>query len=232
MLTALGWKNVAASATFLFVGALALTLVPVATHAQSASKPDMKERIDALVPELERYLQDGMANWRVPGVAVGIVTGDRLHYARGFGKRNDKGEPVDAKTAFQIGSVTKGFLATTMAIEVDKGRLHWDDRVVDVYPAFQLKDPWVTQETRVFDLLAQRSSLPPYANDIIATLGVPEELAIRPAQCRVRVFFPHHLRLHQSHPSSRRTHRGEQGRPNGLESCAQAEPARPSRDER
>jgi hypothetical protein len=61
MLTALGWKNVAAAATFLFVGALALTLVPVAAHAQSASKSDMKERIDGLVPELQRYLQDAMA---------------------------------------------------------------------------------------------------------------------------------------------------------------------------
>jgi hypothetical protein len=29
--------------------------VPVAAHARSASKPDMKARIDGLVPELERY---------------------------------------------------------------------------------------------------------------------------------------------------------------------------------
>jgi CubicO group peptidase (beta-lactamase class C family) len=106
------------------------------------------------------------------------VTGDQLLYAKGFGTRNDKGEPVDTKTVFQIGSVTKGFLATTMAIEVDKGRLRWDDRVVDVYPAFQLKDPWVTQEFRVFDLLAQRSSLPPHVNDGVATLGFPEDRVI------------------------------------------------------
>jgi CubicO group peptidase (beta-lactamase class C family) len=178
MLTASRWKNVAASATFLFVGALALTLESVATQAQSRSRPDMKARIDGLVPELERYLQDAMANGHVPGVAVGIVTGDQLHYAKGFGKRNDKGEPVDAKTVFQIGSVSKGFLATTMAIEVDKGRLRWDDRVVDVYPAFQLKDPWVTQEFRVFDLLAQRSGLPPYVNDSVAILGLPEDRVI------------------------------------------------------
>jgi CubicO group peptidase (beta-lactamase class C family) len=179
MLTASGCKNVAASATFLWISAFALTLVSVAAHTQSASKPDMKGRIDGLVPELERYLQDGMANWHVPGVAVGIVTGDRLHYARGFGTRNDKGESVDTKTVFQGGSITKAFLAATIAIEVDKGGLRWDDRVVDLYPTFQLKDPWVTQEFRVFELLAQRSSLPPYANDIIASLGVPEELAIR-----------------------------------------------------
>jgi CubicO group peptidase (beta-lactamase class C family) len=179
MLTASGWKNIAESATFLLISAFAVTLVSVAAQAQSPSTPDMKERIDGLVPELERYLQDGMANWHIPGAAIGIVTGDRLHYARGFGKHNDKGEPVDTKTVFQGGSITKAFLAATIAIEVDKGRLRWDDRVVDLYPPFQLKDPWVTQEFRVFDLLAQRSSLPPYANDVVAILGVPEELAIR-----------------------------------------------------
>jgi CubicO group peptidase (beta-lactamase class C family) len=179
MLAASGWKNIVPRAAFLLVGALVLTLVSVAPHAQSPSTPDMKARIDGLVPELEPYLRDGMAKWHVPGVGIGIVTGDRLHYARGFGTRNDKGDAVDTKTVFQGGSITKAFLAATIAIEVDKGRLHWDDRVVDLYPNFQLKDPWVTQELRLFDLLAQRSSLPPYVTDIITTLGFPEEVAIR-----------------------------------------------------
>src|SRR4029077_12358044 len=59
----------------------------------------------------------------------------------------------------------------TMAIAVDRGKFHWDDRVVDLDPDFQLKDPWVTREFRMFDLLAQRSSLPPYANDMVGILG-------------------------------------------------------------
>ena len=36
---------------------------------------------------------------------------------------------------------------------VDRGKLRWDDRVVDLYPEFKLKDPWVTREFRVFDVL-------------------------------------------------------------------------------
>src|ERR1700730_11122371 len=65
MLTASRRKNVAASATFLFVGAFALTLESVAAQAQSPSKPDMKARIDGLLPELERYLQDAMAKGHI-----------------------------------------------------------------------------------------------------------------------------------------------------------------------
>jgi CubicO group peptidase (beta-lactamase class C family) len=121
-----------------------------------------------------------MKGYDVPGLAIGIVAGDHLIYAKGFGVRSKAGRaPIDARTVFQIGSVTKGFLATTMAILVDRDKLHWDDRVVDLYPAFQLKDPWVTREFRAFDLLAQRSGLPPYANDFVGMLGYEEPALIR-----------------------------------------------------
>src|SRR5262249_36493737 len=87
--------------------------------------------------------------------------------------------PVDTRTVFQIGSTTKAFLTATMAIMVDRGKLRWDDRVVDLYPEFRLKDPWVTREFRVFDLPAQRSGLPPYVNDILVMLGYKEAALIR-----------------------------------------------------
>jgi len=51
---------------------------------------------------------------------------------RGFGVRSkSSGLLVDTKTIFQIGSTTKAFLAATQAIMVDRGKLRWDDRVVD-----------------------------------------------------------------------------------------------------
>ena len=116
----------------------------------------------------------------MPGLAIGIVAGDKLVYAKGFGVRS-KGSsvPVDTRTIFQIGSTTKAFLATTLAIMVDRGKLRWDDRVVDLDPDFQLRDPWVTREFRVFDLLAQRSGLPPYVNDGLGMLGFDEAALIR-----------------------------------------------------
>ena len=121
-----------------------------------------------------------MKAFDVPGLAIGIVAGDKLVYAKGFGVRSKGGGvPVDTRTIFQIGSTTKAFLATTLAIMVDRGKLRWDDRIVDLDPDFQLKDPWVTREFRVFDLLAQRSGLPPYANDMLGMLGIDEATLIR-----------------------------------------------------
>jgi CubicO group peptidase (beta-lactamase class C family) len=156
--------------------------LPNAARAEEASRSatPMEARVAALIPDLEAYIQSGMKAYDLPGLAIGIVTGDRLVYAKGFGVRSKSGgAPVDPRTVFQIGSVTKGFLATTMAIAVDRGKLKWDDRVLDLYPAFQLKDPWVTREFRAFDLLAQRSGMPFYANDLVEMLGYDETALIR-----------------------------------------------------
>ena len=145
--------------------------------AADSSKPDpaLETRIQGVIPDLEQYIASGMKAFDVPGLAIGIVANDKLVYGKGFGVRaKEGGATVDTRTVFQIGSATKGFLATTLAMMVDRGRLKWDDRVVDLYPDFQMKDPWVTREFRVFDLIAQRSGLPPYANDMLGMVGVGE----------------------------------------------------------
>ncbi len=143
-----------------------------------ASAQSMSEKINALVPELEAYIAKGMDRFDNPGLAIGIITGDKLEYAKGFGVRKKGGEPVDIKTVFQIGSTTKAFLATTMAIGVDQKKFAFDDRVVDLEPDFQMADPWVTREFRLFDLLAQRSGLPREVNDTVGLLGATQEQMI------------------------------------------------------
>ena len=63
------------------------------TRAQEVAKSaaPMEARVQALIPELEAYIQSGMKAFDVPGVAVGIVTGNRLVYAKGFGVRSKSG---------------------------------------------------------------------------------------------------------------------------------------------
>jgi CubicO group peptidase (beta-lactamase class C family) len=169
------------------VRALLLALLTAAAlganlRAEEPAKPDaaLAQRLKTLTPGLEAYIARGMKAFDVPGLAIGIVEDGKLVYAKGFGVRSKTGgQPVDAQTVFQIGSTTKGFLATTLAMMVDRGKLRWDDRVVDLDPEFQLEDPWVTREFRVSDLLAQRSGLPPYANDVVGMLGADETAMIR-----------------------------------------------------
>jgi CubicO group peptidase (beta-lactamase class C family) len=173
--------------SFVSKGLLAVLVVLSGFYLQEASaaeqaKPDpaIEKRIQELIPSLEGYIATGMKAFDVPGLAIGIVAGDKLIYAKGFGgRRKGGGELVDARTVFQIGSTTKAFLAASMAITVDHGKVHWDDRVIDLDPDFELKDAWVTREFRVFDLLAQRAGLPPYANDALGMFGLDEVTLIR-----------------------------------------------------
>lgn len=165
----------------IIVVALALDLPHSAKGAEpSKNKATIEGQIQELIPDIEAYVVNGMKGFDIPGLAIGIVANDRLVYAKGFGVRSKSNRlPVDTRTVFQIGSTTKAFLTATMAIMVDRGKLRWDDRVVDLYPEFRLKDPWVTREFRVFDLPAQRSGLPPLVNDILVMLDYKEAALIR-----------------------------------------------------
>lgn len=109
---------------------------------------------------LDAWIEKVRVDWSIPGLAVGVVRGDSLVYARGFGLREaGKPDPVDPNTIFAIGSNTKSFTATAAAMLVDQGKLRWDDRAVDRYPGFQLHDPFVTSDIRIRDLLSHRSGL-------------------------------------------------------------------------
>ncbi len=147
---------------------------------QAAAPPDMAARIQGFIPDMEAEILRGMKLFDAPGLAIGIVCQNELVYARGFGVGSRKtNAPVGTRTVFQIGSTTKAFLAATLAMMVERGHMRWDDRVVDLDPDFALSDPWVTREFRIFDLLAQRSGLPPYANDGLGMFGLDQAALIR-----------------------------------------------------
>lgn len=163
------------------VFAMTLLIGPFVAAQAPAPAKEIEQRVQTLIPTLEKYVASGMRDFDVPGAAIGIVVGDKLVYAKGFGIRAKNNQaPVDSRTVFQVGSTTKAFLAATIAIAVDRGKLRWDDRVTDLDADFQLKDPWVTREFRVLDLLAQRSGLPPSVNDVLGFLyGFDEAAMIR-----------------------------------------------------
>jgi CubicO group peptidase (beta-lactamase class C family) len=132
----------------------------------------MAARAAALGPQIAAYAAAGMKGFDVPGAVVAVVVDGKVAYSAALGVRaKSDTRPVDAATVFQIGSTTKAFLATTMAIAVDRKALKWDDAIVDRHPRFALKDPWVTREMRLFDIIAQRSGLTPYAHDFMTMLG-------------------------------------------------------------
>jgi CubicO group peptidase (beta-lactamase class C family) len=96
----------------------------------------------ALTPAMEQALRrvDEIADathagWKVPGVAYGIVLGDRLIHSRGLGTlRVGEDATPDARSLFRIASMTKSFTAATILQLRDEGRLRLDDPVVEHVP--------------------------------------------------------------------------------------------------
>lgn len=134
--------------------------------------PDEARLKEILKEDFEQYAEKGMNDWKVPGMAVAIVRGNETIYLKTFGiKKVNSSDPVTPNTIFQIGSTSKAFTAALVAMQVDAGKVKWDDRVIDYLSDFKMFDPWVTREFTVTDLMAQRSGLPAHSGDDLAGLG-------------------------------------------------------------
>jgi CubicO group peptidase (beta-lactamase class C family) len=126
--------------------ALCLAASPVAQPAPLAGFDDLVARM--------------MKDWRVPGLAMAVAKDGQIIFERGYGVRQlGKPATVDTHTVFAIGSTTKAMTAALVGMLVDDKALGWDDPVVKHLPWFQLKDPAVTRELTVRDLLTHRGGL-------------------------------------------------------------------------
>ena len=110
---------------------------------------------------LDGFIEQVMKDWHVPGLAVAIVKDGRVVYAKGFGYRDvKKGLQVTPDTLFAIGSCSKAFTASALAILADEGKLDWDKPVRDYLPDFRLHDAYATAHIRPRDLVTHQSGLP------------------------------------------------------------------------
>ena len=117
---------------------------------------------------LDRYFEKARSDWKIPGMAVGIVKDGKVVLAKGYGVREfGKEGAVDDNTLFAIASNSKAFTAATVALLVEEGKLSWDDKVRTHLPYFKLYDPYVTEEMMVRDLLCHRSGLRTFSGDLL-----------------------------------------------------------------
>jgi CubicO group peptidase (beta-lactamase class C family) len=104
---------------------------------------------------------DAMKKFEVPGMAIAIVKGKEVVYARGFGYRDvERQLPVTADTLFAIGSSSKAFATFVLGTLVDEGKIEWDKPLRNYIPWFKLYDPAMTERLSVRDLVTHRSGLP------------------------------------------------------------------------
>ena len=109
---------------------------------------------------LDGYISSAMKDWKIPGLAVGIVKGDSAVFARGFGVRTLGGaDPVDTHTLFALASDSKQFTGILLAMLADDGKVRWDAPLTTYLPTIKFGDDYLTNTLTLRDALTHRSGL-------------------------------------------------------------------------
>lgn len=112
------------------------------------------------IKSLDKFIVEGINKWQPPALAVTVVKNGEIVFTRSYGVTNiTTKQPVDNNTLFGCMSTTKAFVAAGIALLVDDGKLRWEDKVIDHLPEFQLKDPYLTREITITDLLTHRTGI-------------------------------------------------------------------------
>lgn len=118
------------------------------------------QNLDEQIKLLDDFIIEGINKWQPPGLAVTVVRDDKIIFKKAYGVRTiGTNRKVDENTLFGCMSTTKAFVSAGLAMLVDDGKLHWDDKVIDHLPDFRLKDAYITRELTIRDLLTHRSGL-------------------------------------------------------------------------
>ena len=99
------------------------------------------------------------------GLAVGVIEGGRIRFAKGYGETlSGSGEKVGTRTVFRWASVSKGLAATMVAGLAEQKKLSLDDPVARWAPSLKLPDGGERKAT-IADLLSHRLGIPANAYD-------------------------------------------------------------------
>lgn len=137
----------------------ASVFVFISVFSQNNEPSFIKDSIDG-------YVGRALPEWKIPGVAVCVVKDGKVVFMKGYGvKETGTNDKVDENTLFMIGSNSKAFTATALAILEAEKKLSLDDKVQKWLPDFKLYDPWVAKEANIKDLLCHRLGFETFQGD-------------------------------------------------------------------
>src|SRR5216683_3886793 len=127
-------------------------------QAQGPAGPsiDVTQKLAGFDEFMEKTLKD----WNAPGIGVGIVVGDKLVFAKGYGYRDyEKKLPFTPNTLYQIASNSKLFTAVAAGLLVEEGKLTWDKPVRESVPSIQFSNDSLNSTVTLRDMLSHRMGI-------------------------------------------------------------------------
>ncbi len=126
------------------------------------------------VPEEQiEHIFDALKSTDEPGAAALVIKNGKVVFERGYGVSNLRSlNKIDGHTNFRLASCTKQFTAMAVMLLVHDGKLHYEDRLTDIFPDF----PDYGKSISIRNLLNHTSGLLDY-EDLMAqpAPGTPPE---------------------------------------------------------
>jgi CubicO group peptidase (beta-lactamase class C family) len=115
---------------------------------------------------LDSYIQQGIKDWNIPGLAIAIVKDGKVVVMKGYGVRDlETKQPVDENTLFMIASNSKLFTGTALAqLDYDK-KLSLNDKIIKYFPDYRLYDSCTTQLVTIKDMLGHHLGTKTFQGD-------------------------------------------------------------------
>ncbi|MDP6359697.1 MAG: serine hydrolase [Planctomycetota bacterium] len=137
-----------------------------------SSESQLSHTISSNIDFLSAWIESQMAYRDLPGLSIGVVHGQELIWAKGFGLQDiEKQVRATPQTVYRIASITKLFTSTAIMILRDAGKLQLDDPVRRHVPWFEIQNPFDgAPDITIRHLLTHTSGLPreapfPYWSD-------------------------------------------------------------------
>lgn len=158
--------------------------LPFWAHASATPAPLNNPALEHTITVLEKEIAQAAKSQQVPGIAIAIVSKDKVHYLKTFGvRRIGKNEPVTPYTLFQVASLSKPIHATMMAILQDKGKLSLHDPVSRYLPNFNMKHK--QEPLKICHLMSHSSGVPSNGyNEQIEAFTPREKIVAKLQQAR------------------------------------------------
>lgn len=122
-----------------------------ACSTKETSQPNFSAKLDSLYTKT--FPSDA------PGAAVLVMKGDSILFAKGFGLADIvTKEPISTKTLFNLGSISKTFVANAILMLQEQGKLSVEDSLYKYFPDFKNKE--IAQRVKIKHLLSHTSGLP------------------------------------------------------------------------
>ncbi|WP_165898381.1 serine hydrolase domain-containing protein [Tumebacillus sp. BK434] len=112
-----------------------LFIFPLLISAQSDGSRQAERTGSTVFSEVDAYIEREMKRQRLPGLALGIVQGDRILYLKGYGRADSSGRPVTPETPFGLGSIGKSMTAMAVLQLAERGEIDLDAPIQRYLPA-------------------------------------------------------------------------------------------------